>query len=90
MHQWDPDASDYQQLDKSLTGDAGNDHFGYTIDLARDGKTVIVGAYSNEKNTGQVKIFSLADAHWNMFRQGKVSSQFKRALLTDDHLQSLA
>ena len=68
MYQWDPDNSDYKQLDKYLTGDAGNDHFGYTIDLARDGKTVIAGPYSNEQNTGQVKIFSLADAHSNMFR----------------------
>lgn len=55
------------QIGKEINGDESGDHFGLNISLSLDGKTLAVGAQSNNKKgdyTGQVKVFKYMSDNW--------------------------
>ena len=55
---------DWKQLDQAIKGEALRDMFGRSVSLSADGKTLAVGAASNDENgsaSGHVRVFSLDD-----------------------------
>ena len=59
---WNSTDSNWQQSEK-FHGEAGDDNFGHTSGISRDGSTIAVGAYQNDgngSNSGHVRVFRLS------------------------------
>jgi hypothetical protein len=55
------------QLGFDLTGEQSREHFGYSVALSDDARTVAVGAIYNDSkdtNAGQVRVFRLSESTW--------------------------
>ena len=57
--------SSWKQLGQDITGDANGDDFGYSVSLSDDGKTLAVGARTNDgngENSGHVRVYRMDDS----------------------------
>ena len=62
----------WQQLGQDIDGEAADDYSGYSVSLSSDGRTVAIGAYSNDGNgrdSGHVRIYTFVDNAWQQLGQ---------------------
>ena len=52
------------QLGSDIEGEGSDDHSGYNLSLSKDGKTVAIGAYSNNGDIGHVRIYNYNGTSW--------------------------
>jgi len=56
----------WNQLGSNIVGDTIYSHFGSSISLSSDGKTIVVGAMGYKNGTGYVKVFKLVNNNWKL------------------------
>lgn len=57
----------WAQIGQTLTGRAGNDQFGDSVDISADGTRIVVGAPQIDAGSdelGEVRVFDLVDGQW--------------------------
>ena len=50
----------------TITGEATNDNFGYSVSINSTGDTIAVGAYGANSDTGYVKVYKLVTGTWTL------------------------
>ena len=58
----------WSQLGEDIDGEASNDHFGFSVSLSSNGKTLAVGGYYNDGNgsdSGHVRIYNYNENVWS-------------------------
>ena len=56
------DSDNWIQLGGDIDGEAASDYSGFSVSLSSDGKTVAIGANSNNGNAGHVRVFKIDDS----------------------------
>jgi len=65
VYEWDEAASNYKQFGQSINGESTRGHFGLSVSLSDDGKTLAIGAIpkdTNGESSGQVKVYGWDEA----------------------------
>ena len=68
VYQWDADESQFVETKFVASDDAGADHFGISVSVAADGKTVVVGSrYDDDTATdsGSAYVYDFDGIKWN-------------------------
>ena len=73
IYKWG-DANEWYQAGQDIDGEAARDQSGFSIDLSADGKTVAIGATSNNGNgndSGHVRVYRWDEAASNWSKVGQ-------------------
>ena len=54
----------WSQIGSSITGEANNDLFGYSVAISADGNIVAIGAYAQYNNAGYVQVYRNVSGSW--------------------------
>jgi hypothetical protein len=58
-------SGNWTKIGKDITGEAKGDHFGSSVSISDDGKTIAIGAYGNNGNgddSGHVRVYRMSDS----------------------------